>query len=50
MLYWLVDFPEDTEEFEQIAAAEENLQYVVVVDPKVTWANAPELPEEEEPQ
>ena len=41
MLYWLMDFPETAEEFEEIAAAQENLQYVVVVDPKVSWANAP---------
>ena len=31
-----------------MAAAGEGVKYVLVIDPKVSWANAPELPEEEE--
>lgn len=47
MVYLLDDFPENKEEFEALAEVKEGVKYVLVVDPKVTWANAPELPEEE---
>jgi hypothetical protein len=30
-----------------LAKAGENIRYVLVIDPKVSWANAPELPEEQ---
>jgi hypothetical protein len=30
-----------------MASIGEGAKYVLVVDPKVSWANAPELPEEE---
>jgi len=34
------------EEYEEIAKVGENLRYVLVVDPKINWTGAPELPEE----
>jgi hypothetical protein len=46
-MYVFDDFPESKEEFEELAAVNEGVKYVIVVDPKVSWANAPELPEEE---
>lgn len=35
------------DEFEELAKIGENIRFVLVIDPKVTWANAPELPEED---
>ena len=47
MIYLFDDFPENKEEFEALASAKEGVKYVLVVDPKVTWVNAPEVPDEE---
>ena len=45
-MYVFEDFPENREEYEELAATKEGVKYVLVVDPKISWANAPELPEE----
>ena len=47
-MYVLDDFPEKKEEFEAMAAIGEDVKYLLVIDPKITWANAPELPDQEE--
>jgi hypothetical protein len=46
-LYVLEDFPDTKDEFEEIATIGEGVRYVLVVDPKINWASAPELPEED---
>ena len=48
VMYTFNDLAESTEEYEEMASAGEGVKYVLVIDPKISWANAPELPEEEE--
>lgn len=33
------------EEYEEVAKIGEGVKYIFVIEPKITWANAPELPD-----
>lgn len=43
-LYIFDDYPTETVDFEALANAKQNIAYAFVVEPKIVWASAPEMP------
>jgi hypothetical protein len=41
-LYVFDDFPSESADFEAMATANQGVKFIFVIDPKISWASAPE--------
>lgn len=48
-VYIFDDYPTETAEFEALSEAKQKISFVIVIDPKLSWSSAPEMPDEDDP-